>query len=471
MVIATEDQVASSIQPNGIEHESFKMDQNYAALITGEYQLQAESESFSVFPQSETSSSRPQEGELHRSRSEDRRLNEQEQFYDAVGEPATNNQCDLQVIDDSDDGDDSSGIEVQAENVPTHKRATQWQLRFYPFQPVADFCFRLTSSKSEQFLKGICSDRLEQVTMRGFQRGNHSQLHRKAWLEVSDPKHRYGKNLRLYYKHWGSLGYPTNKFFDWLDSHGDAEGQPLPDLPECPRAKLDSDTVLYITDSEVTRSYALSVVSNRAGRGKVLDVDGMPVRTGPDGWIFVLRDQVIYGAQKITAVTKHSKQRFHHSSFFGGKAVAAAGIFLTDDDGFLTHLYPHSGHYRPGEADMQRILYYLCSENVDLQSFQVDMQQILHVSRETPPDIKCDTKKFKKISSLHLQPASYVADYISHKARCIGEGIFRQIQMIEEADATTVSEALDLIDQGGNWRRFSQRTKSNLPFPGPPKSI
>ena len=460
-----EAQIASSIQPHGIGHESFKMDQNYAALLKGDFHFQEESDSCNGFPPPEPSRSL-REGELHRSRSEDRKLNEQEQFYEAVGEPATNSQCDLQVIDDSDDGDDSSGCEVQAEKVPTHKREIPWHVSYYPFQPVSDFCFHLPSSNAELVYKGICSDRLEQVTMRGFQRGNYSQLHRKAWLEVSDPKHRYGKNLRLYYKHWGSLGYPTNKFFDWLDSHGEAEGQPLPDLPECPRAKLDSDTVLYITDSEVTRSYALSIVSNQAGRGRVLDVDGVPVRTGPDGWIFVLRDQVIYGAQKITAVTKHSKQRFHHSSFFGGKAVAAAGIFLTDDDGFLTHLYPHSGHYRPGEADMQRILYYLCSENVDLKSFQVDMQQIIQVSRESPADGKCDARKSKKMSSLHLQPASYVADYISHKARCIGEGVFQQIHRIDNAAVTTVSEALRLIDKVG-YRKSASEKKLNFHVVGP----
>jgi hypothetical protein len=113
-----------------------------------------------------------------------------------------------------------------------------------------------------------------------------------------------------------------------------------------------------------------------------VDVDGDPVQTGPDGWIFVLRDNELYAAQKVTSVSGHSKQRFHHSSFFGGKAVAAAGIFITDENGVLTRLYPHSGHYRPGEAHMQRVLFFLYHKGVDLRTFEMDTQQILHVARD-----------------------------------------------------------------------------------------
>ena len=75
------------------------------------------------------------------------------------------------------------------------------------------------------------------------------KLHRKAWLEVSDvPKHRYGKNLRVYYKRWVALSHPHKSFFDWLDSRGTAAGHPLPEAEECSREKLDEDTVEYVTD-------------------------------------------------------------------------------------------------------------------------------------------------------------------------------------------------------------------------------
>jgi hypothetical protein len=216
------------------------------------------------------------------------------------------------------------------------------------------------------------------------------------------------------------------------------------------------------------------------GRCRFIDVDGELVRTGPDGWIFVLRDGIIYGAEKITSINGQSKQRFHHSSFFGGKAVAAAGIIITDDEGFLTRLYPHSGHYRPREAHMQRLLYFLYHEGVDLRTFEMDIQQIMHVARdamdtnngdkekdkqEKDKDKKKDKQKKKdktdgdnnqekkeggekkkKIDSLQLMPAVSVACYVAHKAHFIGEGIFAQIHQIRKANVTSVTEALEYVN-------------------------
>jgi hypothetical protein len=315
--------------------------------------------------------------------------------------------------------------------------------------------------------KGICANPPE-ITKRGIQRGNYAQLHRKAWLEVSDKYHRYGKNLRLYYRYWERLGFPTNQFFDWLDSKGDAAGQPLPNLEECPRSVLDSDTVLYISNPEVTEGYALDIICQEDGRARIRDVDARPVCTGIEGWIFVLRDGVMYGAEKITSISGHSKQRFHHSSFFGGKAVAAAGIIITDDQGYMTRLYPHSGHYRPGEAHMQRMLFFLHHKGVDLRTIEMDTQQFRHVSRDKEgnkskdaekekdkgnKDAKDGEKKVKKIDSLHMEKAVTVACFLAHKASFIGQGIFDSIHMIRKADATSVSEALDLVDDGGYWPR------------------
>jgi hypothetical protein len=306
--------------------------------------------------------------------------------------------------------------------------------------------------------KGICANPPE-ITKRGIQRGNYAQLHRKAWLEVSDKYHRYGKNLRMYYRLWERSGFPTNQFFDWLDSKGEAAGQPLPNIEDCPRSVLDSDTVLYITNPSVTDRYALKIVIGDDGRGLVVDVDEDPVLTGPDGWIFILRDNVMYGAPKITSVSGHSKQRFHHSSFFGGKAVASAGIIITDNQGYLTRLYPHSGHYRPGEAHMQRMLFFLHRNGVDLRTFDMDTQQLLHVSREKEDPKKKggkdksgdgnskgkEEKKVKKVDSLHLEKAVDVACFLAHKADYIGKGVFDKIHRIRKANVTTVSETLNLF--------------------------
>lgn len=309
--------------------------------------------------------------------------------------------------------------------------------------------------------KGICANPPE-ITKRGMQRGNYAQLHRKAWLEVSDKYHRYGKNLRLYYRHWERLGFPTNQFFDWLDSKGEAAGQPLPNMEECPRSVLDSDIVLYIMNPNVTERYALNIVidEDTSGRGLVIDVDNDPVLTGPEGWIFILRDNKMYGAQKVTSISGHSKQRFHHSSFFSGKAVASAGIIITDDRGYLLKMYPHSGHYRPGEAHIQRMLFFLHRKNVDLRTFEMDTQQLLHVSREKEDFKKViklgkdcknvkgrekEEKKMKKVDSLHLEKAVDVACFLAHKADFIGKGIFDNIHKIRKANVASVTEVLKLV--------------------------
>jgi len=46
---------------------------------------------------------------------------------------------------------------------------------------------------------------------------NNSMIDRRAWLEVEDRKHRYAKNLRLYYKEWDRRGQPGKSFWSWLD--------------------------------------------------------------------------------------------------------------------------------------------------------------------------------------------------------------------------------------------------------------
>lgn len=350
--------------------------------------------------------------------------------------------------------------------------------------------------------RGIIANPPE-ITKRGLSRGNYAQLHRKAWLEVSDRHHRYGKNLRLYYKHWESLSHPTNMFFDWLDSEGEAAGQPLPDLPECPRSVLDSDTVHYIVEPEIQARYALSLVTadatptcderkeqERSG-AVLLDCDGQLVRTGPEGWMFVLRDRVLYGAEKVTKVMiedcpasgksfSTSQKRFHHSSFFGGKAVAAAGILITDDNGRIKRLYPHSGHYRPGEAHMQRMLYFLQESGVNLNHIEVDVQQIMHVSRhikvaapkggaveDNPGGVKVDTfRKAKKVSSLYLRRGTEVACFLAHKARMIGDGVFKHVRCAldfdnEIGDAFSVCQFLEKVDGGGYWKKLRMETRSH----------
>ena len=427
-----------------------------------------------------------------------RRVSEAIQFAQAVGEISMNRE-ELCIIEDQSEDDDSDDSEDEqthvslvtpqefpllnleemvqdkqrdSDDLPKHvdvvnspSKPRKKNRPAWPFGPKGSelsFLENLPDGGTEPnfVYKGIQANPPE-ITQHGIQRGNYAQLHRKAWLEVSDKYHRYGKNLRLYYRYWERLGFPTNQFFEWLDSKGEAAGQPLPNLDECPRSVLDSDTVLYISNPDVTDGYAIDIIPTDDGRGRVIDVDEDPVLTGPDGWIFVLRDNVLYAAAKVTSISGHSKQRFHHSSFFGGKAVASAGIIITDDEGFITRMYPHSGHYRPGEAHVQRMLYFIHKKGVDLRSFSVDTQQFSHVSREKDGKAKEKEiqKKHKKVDNLHLERAVFVACFLSHKAGFIGHGIFDKVHRIRKADVTSVSEALELVDDGGFWKQKVQRSK------------
>lgn len=404
---------------------------------------------------------------LERSMSHDRKMAESAQFFQAVGESPKGGQ-DIEIVDtageDSIDDEDQGAEEIPGRTIIRNRLHTElrggmlrrWSVpfRMLPSKPWVE---ETSPVREDLNYRGIGEAGME-ITRCGLQRGNCVTLHRKAWLEVSDLRHRYGKNLRIYYRHWGSLGCPTNNFFHWLDSTGEAEGMPLPDLAECPRKQLDSDTVLYITDAKITQSYALSVVTSASDRRAiVLDSDGEPVKTGPEGWIFVLRDHVLYGSRKVTAVTAHSKQRFHHSSFFGGKAVSAAGIIVTDDEGYLTEVHPHSGHYRPGEPDIQRCLFHLYSKGVCLDTFEVDMQQIFHVSRQKEPAAEAaGNKKKQKKSCLYLKPASYAACFLSHKAKAGEEGVFHQIKRGSFALRSLSEEDAETSSSGSRFGEGSQ---------------
>ncbi|CAN0236514.1 unnamed protein product, partial [Discosporangium mesarthrocarpum] len=100
----------------------------------------------------------------------------------------------------------------------------------------------------------------------------------RSWLEVRDKKHRYGKNLRMYYKEWDRLGRPMGNFFTWLSTT--EEG-----VEGCPRRKLESNVVRYCEPGERSQ-YALKL----DGRSMLYTADGKAVDSGPGGWLFVLRE-------------------------------------------------------------------------------------------------------------------------------------------------------------------------------------
>lgn len=334
-------------------------------------------------------------------------------------------------------------------HIPHSVACKYWRSATYPHSNCCWLPLHQQESRDDEASTEF-SFKAPKVCFNGIERGNHSLLHHKAWLEASDPKHRYGKHLRIYHREWESLpmlekgSVVNSSFFDWLNSKGIFAGQPLPEVAACPRSQLDSDTVQYINDARESQHYAVHLQVNRQERRGVFvfAATGMPVRTGPSGWMFVLRDDIWYAAPKISTSGYATSagtppQRFHHSSFFGGRAVQAAGIFVTcDRKGSLVRILPHSGHYRPREADVQRLLSYLSFKRICLTTFHVDVQLFLRINRCTSMHQKVESSidiceivgKKKKVESMYLRSAIIVADYLSHKARCLQHGIFAEIE-------------------------------------------
>ncbi|XP_044981735.1 IQ domain-containing protein IQM6-like isoform X1 [Hordeum vulgare subsp. vulgare] len=76
-------------------------------------------------------------------------------------------------------------------------------------------------------------------------------------------------------------------------------------------------------------------------------------------WIFVL------STTKILYIGSKSKGTFQHSSFLASGATSAAGRLVVAN-GILKAAWPHSGHYRPTEANFREFMKYLRKRNVDL---------------------------------------------------------------------------------------------------------
>ena len=297
------------------------------------------------------------------------------------------------------------------------------------------------------------------AVVESFNTENSSIIDRRAWLEVEDPNHRYAKNLRIYHKEWEKQGRPGDNFWLWLDEgipqsaseevelkekektsfeekkslvergsnnnmnmnkqneinntdqscyseivqrepkvHEDIHGSDklsisqkrvLPELPECPRALLESEVLTYCNTPEERFQYKLEIKED----GLFYRSSTTPkelVDTGSDGWIFVLRDNNIYAAEKKTDKTP----RFHHSSFFAGECVEAAALFIIKR-GVLRRLYPHSGHYRPTDRHLLRLLRYMEENNINLYNIEVDVQLMLKVARAmeiTPVPVEDNNK-------------------------------------------------------------------------------
>ncbi|WWD05811.1 hypothetical protein V865_003894 [Kwoniella europaea PYCC6329] len=78
-------------------------------------------------------------------------------------------------------------------------------------------------------------------------------LEQQHWLEMIDGKHRYGSNMKYYFRKWKEAETQDN-FFRWLDR---GEGKDL-DLEEMPRDRLEKERIMYLS-AEQRLNYLVKV--------------------------------------------------------------------------------------------------------------------------------------------------------------------------------------------------------------------
>ncbi|KAH8060545.1 hypothetical protein JL722_4650 [Aureococcus anophagefferens] len=280
-----------------------------------------------------------------------------------------------------------------------------------------------------------------------------ARLDKRCWLEVEDEKHRYAKNLRRYHYEWIRLGEPCGTFWRWLDG-------PRPDgskvcLPTCarPRRRVATARPARRRSTRCARESPPKPAATSgapggdrqprsfdapraATEGEAVAPEGYaPLNTGPKGWIFVLHDGAFYARKKGTS---SGKQRFHHSSFFSGECVDAAGIVVAKD-GVVTRLLPHSGHYRPRESHFARLLLYLRRVmGLDLDRLEVDVQRLLRVARP---------EHTKKMDTPHYWAASDALHFLTRKALAKSSNLLYAIEnRARVARRRDLSLAVDLAE-------------------------
>lgn len=211
--------------------------------------------------------------------------------------------------------------------------------------------------------------------------------------------------MRAYYKEWKRQEAKPS-FWEWLDDESvEVEG--------IPRTQLERETVLYCDTVAERQKFALSVRNGLI----VHDASQQIATSGEEGWIFVLRDGVLYGCQKETKKIP----RIHHTSFVGGECVQTAGMMVIDN-GAIKIIYPHSGHYRPSEHELLVLLRFLVANGVDLSDVKVDVQRIEKVFRDS-----INGALIRKIDNAHFWNAYRVLYFLELKHFAWKDGLFDEL--------------------------------------------
>ncbi|KAG0552650.1 hypothetical protein BDA96_01G525300 [Sorghum bicolor] len=233
------------------------------------------------------------------------------------------------------------------------------------------------------------------------------------WLEAIDPRHRYGHNLHYYYQYWLHCE-SKQPFFYWLDI---GEGKEVNIDDHCPRWKLLQQCIRYLGPKE-RESYEVVVEDGKMMyklSNKIVDTSEGPRDAK---WIFVL------STTRVLYIGTKSKGTFQHSSFLAGGATSAAGRLIVEN-GILRAVWPHSGHYRPTEANFREFMNYLKNRNVDLTNVKLSpsegeedewfrqrgsLSQLKHTESSNPASEEDSSKFFQKEDSSKPRPPGAGAD-------------------------------------------------------------
>ncbi|MFT5316785.1 MAG: hypothetical protein ACI8RA_000022 [Chlamydiales bacterium] len=115
------------------------------------------------------------------------------------------------------------------------------------------------------------------------------------------------------------------------------------------------------------KAFEISFIKDEAGssilmrNGKTYDTSHEKTEYHGEGFaIFVV------GTDKKLHCASHTKDEFHHSSFYAGRPVLCSGEIRTNPEGKLKWVINKSGHYRPSVVENLIFLKFLEENGIDL---------------------------------------------------------------------------------------------------------
>lgn len=178
-------------------------------------------------------------------------------------------------------------------------------------------------------------------------------LSEEYWKEFFDEAHRHPKVLDTVFNEWKVYGHNEEKsFWEYLEEK---------EASEAKGASLKAEEgVLYLTPEE-RQQYQVNLVMEN-GHIVLKDVNGQSLPNGV--YITVLGpDYHFYAAQKTPG-------KFQHATFFGGKSVISAGMFVVKN-GAVENFVSQSGHYKPEKEEMFKALHYMEKMGVDISKINL----------------------------------------------------------------------------------------------------